>query len=73
MIDIHAFITSLKVAWLRRIIMMSETDNLSKLSGINFSRVTSLGDVYYKSISKTVVNPFWNVLIKSLHKLLLGS
>ena len=55
MIDIHAFITSLKVTWLRRIIMNSETDNWSILSGINFSRVTSLGDGYFKSISKNSV------------------
>ena len=68
MIDIHAFITSLKVTWLKRIIMNSETDNWSILSGINFSRVTSLCDGYFKSISKTLFNPFWNDLIKSLQK-----
>ena len=68
MIDIHAFITSLKVTWLRRIIMNSETDNWSILSGINFSRAASLGDGYFKSISKTLFNPFWNDLVKSLHK-----
>ena len=68
MIDIHAFITSLKVTWLKRIIMNSETDNWSILSCINFSRLASLGDGYFKSISKTLFNPFWNDLIKSLHK-----
>ena len=48
--------------------MNSETDNWSILSGINFSRVASLVDGYFKSISKTLFNPFWNDLIKSLHK-----
>ena len=52
MIDIHAFITFLKVTWLSRIIMNSETENWRILSGINFSRVASLGDGYFKSISK---------------------
>ena len=30
--------------------MNFETDNWSILSGINLSKVTSLGDVYFKSI-----------------------
>ena len=37
MIDFHAFITSLKETWLMRIIMNSETDNWSILSGINYT------------------------------------
>ena len=49
--------------------MNSETDNWSILSGIKVSRVTSLGDGYFKSISKTLFNPFWNDLVNSLHKL----
>ena len=68
MIDIHASIPYLKVTWLRRIIMNLETDNWSILSGNNFSRVASLGDGYFKTISKTLFNQFWNDLVKSLYK-----
>ena len=38
MIYIHAFITALKVTWLIRIVLNSNSDNWSILSNINFSK-----------------------------------
>ena len=67
MVEIHAFINSLKITWLRRIILNSETDNWSMLSGIDFSKIVSLGDCHFKSISKKLSNPFWKDLTYSLY------
>ena len=36
MVNINAFITSLKVTWLRRLIVFSHSDSWSNLSRINF-------------------------------------
>ena len=56
MIDFHAFITSLKETWLRRIIMNSETDNWSILSGINYTPgIRSIYGVYSFCLFRTDV------------------
>ena len=67
MVEIHAFVNSLKITWLRRIILNSETDNWRMLSGIDFSKIVSLGDCHFKSISKKLSNPFWKDLTYSLY------
>ena len=43
-------LTSLKVTWLRRLIMFSDSDNWSTLSRINLNKLFSLGDSYIKTV-----------------------
>ena len=54
MVNVNEFITSLKVTWLRRLIIFSDNDNWSSLSSINLNEFFSLGDTY----SKTVIKDF---------------
>ena len=66
MINFHAFITSLKVSWLRRFIIYSKNDNCSHLSKINFSKPFSLGSLY-KYCSEQLKNihyPFWISMVE---------
>ena len=66
MIEIKAFITALKITWVRRIIFNSEIENWSYLAGIDFDKGVCLGDCYFKSVSRKLYNPFWEDLINSL-------
>ena len=69
MTNIKAFITFLKVTWLRRIVINSNNDNWSTLSNINFSNLCSLGDTYCRFLSnKDLNNPFWEDVLDSLDK-----
>ena len=52
MTNVKAFITSLKVTWLRRIITNSNNNNWSTLPNINFNSLCSLGDTYFRFLSK---------------------
>ena len=67
MVEINAFITSLKVTWLRRLILNSENNNWSLLSGLNFNELVCLGDQYFKSKIRNLHNPFWRDFLNSLH------
>ena len=55
MTNVKAFITSLKVTWLRRIITNSNNNNWSTLSNINFNNLCSLGDKYFQVDTSEVV------------------
>ena len=52
MVNINEFITSLKVTWLRRLIIFSDNDNWSSLSSINLNKFFSLGEIIVKQLSK---------------------
>ena len=52
MINVRAFITALKVSWLRRFIIYSNNDIFSHLSKLNFSKLFSLGDLYCSKMLK---------------------
>ena len=66
MINIITFITSLNVSCLRRFIIYSENDNCSHLSKINFSKLFSLGGLYYCFEQlKNIRNPIWNNMVES--------
>ena len=54
MVNVSVFITSLKVTWLRRLIMFSDNDNWISLSRINLNKLFSLGDSY----TRTVINDY---------------
>ena len=47
MINVSAFITALKVSWLRRFIIYSNNDIFSHLSKVNFSKLFSLGETFF--------------------------
>ena len=66
MTEVKAFITALKITWVRRIIFNSEIENWSYLAGIDFDKGVCLGDCYFKSVSRKLYNPFWKDLINSL-------
>ena len=57
-IEINAFVLSLKVTWFRHIILNSENDSRSILSNINFGKLFCFGDCYFKSISRNLNNSF---------------
>ena len=65
MINVSAFITALKVFWLRRFIIYSNNDIFSHLSKVNFSKLLSLGDLYCSETLKHIRNPFWKNLVES--------
>ena len=70
MVNLNEFITSLKVTWLRRLIIFSDNDNWSSLSRINLNKILSLGDVYSKTVIKDLRNPFWKNVLESWVKYL---
>ena len=59
MVTVNEFITSLKVTWLRRLIIFSDNNNWSSLSRINLNKIFSLRDIYSKTVIKDLRNPFW--------------
>ena len=65
MININAFITSLKVTWLRRLLIFSDNDNWSTLSKINFNKIASMGEAYSGIVIKDLRNPFWKNVLES--------
>ena len=59
MVNVNEFITSLKVNWLRTLIIFSDNDTWSSLSRINLNKNFSLRDIYSKTVIKDLRNPFW--------------
>ena len=64
MVNVNEFITSLKVTWLRRLIIFSDNDNWSSLSNINLNKIFSLGDTYssYQRFTKSVLEKYFGEL-----------
>ena len=64
MINLQAFISSMKATWLRRWIQTdSEWKDLN--SNINFKKLFDFGKAYADSIIKQISNPFWEDVIKA--------
>ena len=59
------FIISLKVTWLRRLIIPPDNDNWSNLSKSYFNKIVSMGDVY----SGQVIKDLLSILEKHFEKL----
>ena len=70
LVNVNEFITSLKVTWLRRLIIFSDNDNWSSLSRINLNKIFSLGDIYSKTVIKDLRNPFCKNVLESWVKYL---
>ena len=64
MIQIDAFIMALKVTWLRRYIVQSDS-SWSSLSNINFNDLLSKGENYAELKANELLNPFWKDTLKS--------
>ena len=65
MVNVSVFITSLKVTWIRRLLIFPDSDNWSTLSRINFNKITSMGDAYSGEVIKDLRNPFWKNILES--------
>ena len=65
MVNVSVFITSLKVTWLRRLIIVSDNDNWTSLSRINLNKLFSLGDSYIRTVINDLRNPFWKHILES--------
>ena len=64
MINLQAFISSMKATWLRRWIQTdSEWKDLN--SNVNFKKLFDFGKAYADSIIKQISNPFWVDVIKA--------
>ena len=68
--NVNELITSLKVTWLRRLMIFSDNDNWSSLSSINLNKMFSLGDTYSKTVIKDLRNHFWKGILESWVKYL---
>ena len=65
MVNVSVFITSLKVTWLRRLIMFSDSDNWTSLSRINLNKLFHSEILTSEQLSMIYVihsgNIFWRV------------
>ena len=69
MINLQAFISSMKATWLRRLIQTdSEWKDLN--SNINFKKLFDFGKAYADSIIKQISIPFWEDVIKAYSNVL---
>lgn len=66
MICVNSFIKSLKVTWMRRIMMSDEKISWYKLLidtlPFNFESHQSFGSYFYKNLAEKITNPFWQDL-----------
>lgn len=65
MVNTNKFIQSLKVTWLRRILLSSNECSWNTLSHVNFKKLISFGDGYAKHCISNLNNPFWIDVISS--------
>ncbi|MCG7876954.1 MAG: reverse transcriptase family protein, partial [Candidatus Thiodiazotropha endolucinida] len=65
MIKIDKFIDSLKVTWLRRILVNSNEQSWSRLSRVDFRKLIIFGDGYAKHCASNLRNPFWIDVLNS--------
>ena len=64
MVNVSVFITSLRVTWLRRLVMFSDNDNWTALSRIHLNKLFSLGDSYIRTVINNLRNPFWEHILE---------
>lgn len=65
MINTNIFIQSLKVSWLRRILLSSNECSWNTLSHVDFKKLLLFGDGYAKRCIINLSNPFWIDVISS--------
>ena len=69
MINLKAFVNSMKLTWLRRVIL-SDSPWQSIVNKITFQELFSLGRSYIDGLIKNVKNKFWIDVLKSFSELL---
>ena len=65
MIKINKFIESLKVTWLRRILISTNECSWNRLSHVDFRKLVIFGDGYAKLCASNLSNPFWIDVLNS--------
>ena len=65
MVNASVFITSLEVTWLRRLIMLTDNDNWTSLSRINWNELFSLGNSYIRTVINDLRYLFWKHILES--------
>ena len=65
MIKINKFIESLKVTWLRRILISTNECSWNRLSRVDFRKLVIFGDGYAKLCASNLSNPFWIDVLNS--------
>ena len=65
MVNVSVFTTSLKVTWLRRLIIFSDNDNWSILSRIKLNKHFSLRVAFSNTVIKDIRNSFWKNVLES--------
>ena len=70
MINLNAFITSLKSTWIRRLLQNDGTWSNIILENLNLNKITIYGNKYTKTIINQVKNKFWKDVLESYSKLI---
>ena len=70
MINLKAFVNSMKLTWLRRVILSDSPWQSIVDNKINFQELFSLGRSYIESLSKNVKNKFWIDVLRAFSELL---
>ena len=70
MINLKAFVNSMKLTWLRRVILSDSPWQSVVDNKINFQELFSLGRSYIDSLSKNVKNKFWIDVLRAFSELL---
>ena len=70
MINLKAFVNSMKLTWLRRVILSDSPWQSIVDNKINFQELFSLGRSYIDSLSKNVKNKFWIDVLRAFSELL---
>ena len=65
MIKINKFIESLKVTWLRRILISTNERSWNRLSHVDFGKLVIFGDGHAKLCASNLSNPFWIDVLNS--------
>ena len=63
MTHIPNFVKSLKISWLRRVLMQSNSNSWLELSNVDFKQLVSVGGQYAESLINQLNNPFWKDLL----------
>ena len=66
MADIKTFILSLKISWMRRLILCN-TDSWNSLVPFDIAKTLKLGSYYALNVARSIDNPFWRDVLYAWH------
>ena len=70
MINLKAFVNSMKLTWLRRVILSNSPWQSIVNYIINFQELFSFGKVYIDHLIKNVKNKFWTDVLRAFSELI---